>query len=309
MISTFNELRSTLEKRLREAGLAQFVNRERSQFLDLEGEVFAEVVLNDGSVLDEVEKIVHLAADEMKTQGVSLDSIVRALWEIVSVEYTGRTSSTPDLTNWRAAEEFRVVLRSGTRECHVIVNVTWGAIELLERKVGLREKEPSAALPPGHVVREMVGPIVRRFIEQALSRGGASYWDPLQFSQIELTATDMSFLMGQSTAFEELRQAISDAFDPPVLDSFLGSLAVSGIKKILDFDAVLPELSNMLGGAYRKGDTFSTSASELYRRLDRTEQELLRKYYHGKIDQLKRDPHFASLAEKYHIDLGPIGTG
>ncbi len=133
MISTFNELRSKLEKRLREAGLAQYVNRERSQFLDLEGEVFAEVVLNDGSVLDEVEKIVHLAADEMKTQGVSLDSIVRALWEIVSVEYSGRTSRTPDLTNLRAAEEFRVVLRSGTRECQVIVDVTCGAIELLER--------------------------------------------------------------------------------------------------------------------------------------------------------------------------------
>src|SRR6266852_2502793 len=298
MISTFNELRSTLEKRLREAGLAQFVNRERSQFLDLEGEVFAEVVLNDGSVLDEVEKIVHLAADEMKTQGVSLDSIVRALWEIVSVEYTGRTSRTPDLTNWRAAEEFRVVLRSGTRECHVIVNVTWGAIELLERKVGLREKEPSAALPPGHVVREMVGPIVRRFIEQALSRGGASYWDPLQFSQIELTATDMSFLLGQSTAFDELRQAISDAFDPPVVDSFLSSLSASGIK-LRDFDAVLPELSNMLGGAYRKSETFSTSASNLYRRLDRTEQELLRKYFKGKLDQLKSDPRFAALPNKY----------
>ncbi len=303
MILTFNELRSTLEKRLRDAGLAQFVNRERSQFLDLDGEVFAEIVLNDGSVLDEVEKIVDLAANEMKAQGVSLDSVVRTLWEIVSVEYSGRQSRTSDLTQLRAAEEFRVLLRSGARECSVAVNVTWGAIELLEHKIGLREAETSPVLPPGHVVREMVAPIVRKFIEQALSRGGISYWDPLQFSQRELTATDMSFLMGQSTAFEELRQAISDAFDPPVLDSFLGSLFVSGIK-LRDFDVVLPEFSNMLGGAYKRGETFSTSAPDLYRRLDRTEQELLRKYFQGKVDQLKTDGRFAGLAKKYSTIFG-----
>lgn len=308
MIFTLNELRSTLEKRLREAGLAHFVDREHSHFLDLDGEVFAEIALSDASVLDDVEKVVQLTADEMKTQGVSLDSVVRALWEIVSVEYSGRLSRTPDLTQVRAAEEFLANLRSGARQCRVIVDVHWGAIELLEHKLGVRDTETSGALPPGHIVREMVTPIVRKFIEQILSRGGTSYWDPLQDSQVEVTATDMSFLMGQSTAFEELRQAVSDAFAPTVLDSFLGSLSVSGIKKILDFDAVLPELSNMLGGAYRKGDTFSTSASDLYRRLDRTEQELLRKYYQGKIGQLTRDARFAALAEKHHIDLPSIET-
>jgi hypothetical protein len=304
MISTFHQLREMLEKRLRDAGLAQYINKERSQFLDLDGEVFAEIVLNDGSVLDEVEKVVRLAADEMKAQGVSLDSLVRAQWEIVSIRYSGQ-SRTPDLNNWIAAVEFRVVLRSGVRQCVVTMDVTWAALELLKHKLGLKDTETQRALPRGHVVREMVAPIVRKFLEQNLSRGGTSYWDPLQDSHIQLTATDMSFLLGQSTTFEELRQAISDAFDPSVLDTFLAGLSVSGTR-LDDFDAVLPELSNMLGGPYKKGETFSTSASDLYRRLDRTEQELLRNYFLGKVLKLKTDPQFADLAKKYPTVLGPI---
>lgn len=211
-------------------------------------------------------------------------------------------SGTLDLAQARAAVEFQVVLRSGTRQCPMIVNVSLGAIELLGHKLGIEESNTSA-LPAGHLANEMVAAVVRRFVEQALSRGGTSYWDPLQVSPIELTSTDMSFLMGQSTAFEELRQAISDAFEPPVLGSFLGSLAVSGIK-LHDFDAVLPDLSNMLGGAYKRGETFSTSTTELYRSLSRTEQELLRKYFQGRVEKLKRDPRFASVANKYSIVFG-----
>jgi len=274
-----DEVQTLLDRKLREANLAQFVNREHSQFLDLlPGELFVEVVLNDGSALDEVEKLVRQTAEELAHQGIKLDSVVRALWEIVSVEYSGQ-SKTPDLKQYRAAEEFRVLLRSGSRQHEVIVDVFWGALEILEHKLGLAHQgtSPDNALPAGHILREMVAPVVRTFLEEQLRHGGTSCWDPLLSSRLEFTATDMSFLLGQSTAFDELRQAISDAFDPPVIDSFLGSLSGSGIK-IHDFDAVLPDLSNMLGGAYRRGETFSTSASDLYRRLDRTEQELLRKY-------------------------------
>ncbi len=291
-----------LEKRLRDAGLAKYVNKERSQFLDLDGEVFAEIVLNDASVLEDAERIVQSAADEMKTQGIPLDSVVRALWEIVSIQYSGRLSRTPDSSQARAAVEFQVILRSGTRQCPTIVNVSLGGIELLSHKLGIQESDTST-LPAGHLANEIVATVVQKFVEQALSRGGTSYWDPLQVSQMELTSTDMSFLLGQSTAFEELRQAISDAFEPPVLDSFLGTLAVSGIK-LNDFDAVLPDLSNMLGGAYKRAKAFSTNATELYRRLDRTEQELLRKYFQGRVESLKKHPRFASVAKKYSIVFG-----
>jgi len=52
---------------------------------------------------------------------------------------------------------------------------------------------------------------------------------------------------------------------------------------------VLPELSNMLGGAYRRGETFSTSANELFQKLDRGEQELLKKYFYARVELLKSE--------------------
>ncbi len=299
MISTFHQLREMLEKRLHEAGLTEFIDWQSYQFLDLGGEAFIEVVVRDASRLEDAKRVVELAAEEIKTKGISVESVVRAQWEVVSVDYQG-PSYAGDPPQTLAADRFRVILRSGPKQHVVSMDVSFAAIELLKRKLGLRDSDAPQGLP------EMVAPIVQKFVEQNLSRGGTSYWDPLQDPRVELSATDMSFLMGQSTAFEELRQAIWDAFDPPVLDSFLVDLSVTGVKNVRDFDAILPELSNMLGGAYRKGDTFSTSATELYRRLDRTEQELLKKYYQGKIDQLERDPHFASLAKKYHFDEGPL---
>jgi len=295
MIATFHQLRDMLDKRLKEAGLTEFIDWQSYQFLDLGGEAFIEVVVRDASRLEDAKRVVELAAEDIKAKGISVDSVVRAQWEVVSVDYQG-PSYAGDPPQTLAADRFRVILRSGPKRHVVSMDVSFAAIELLKRKLGLRDSDAPQGLP------EMVAPIVQKFVEQNLSRGGTSYWDPLQDRLVELSATDMSFLMGQSTAFEELRQAISDAFDPPVLESFLGSLSVSGIKKIDDFDAVLPELSSMLGGAYRRGDAFSTNASDLYRRLDRTEQELLKKYYRGKIDQLKKVAGFASLAKKYHFD-------
>jgi hypothetical protein len=98
----------------------------------------------------------------------------------------------------------------------------------------------------------------------------------------------MLFVFGQSTAFNELWQAVSDAFEPPVLEPLLGSLTVSK-EKLRDFDAVLPELSNLLGGAYRRGAMFSTSANELFEKLDRGEQELLKKYLYARVELLKTE--------------------
>jgi hypothetical protein len=297
MILMADKLQSTLEKRIREAGLEEFYDGDRSQYLDLDGEVFAEIVLKDGSVLDVAEKLVRQTAEELAQQGIKLESVVRAMWDVESVEYLN-AATMPDFS-LRAADEFRVVVKSGRRQRQLRVHVTSAATEIVRHKLGLSGSIAADGLHPEYFLREILTPRVREFLEHELSRGGTGYWNPLQKdSPIVLTATDMSFLLGQSTAFDELRQAISDAFDPPVVDSFLGSLSASGIK-VHDFDAVLPELSNMLGGAYRKGETFSTSASDLFRRLDRTEQELLRKYFGGKLAQLKSDPRFAALPKKY----------
>ena len=297
MILIADKLQSTLERRISEAGLTEIYDGQRSQYLNLDGEVFAEIVLKDGSALDIAEKLLRQTAEELAQQGIRLDSVVRALWEVESVEYVD--GATTKGFSQLAADEFRAVVKSGRRERHLRVYVTWAATDIVRHKLGLRDSNATDSLHPEYFLREILTPLVRGFLEHLLSRGGTGYWNPLQEdSPIMLTATDMSFLLGQSTTFDELRQAISDAFDPPVLESFLGSLAASDIK-LRDFDAVLPELSSMLGGAYRSTNAFSINSHELYLRLERTEQELLKKYFQGKIEQLRSDPRFVEVVKKF----------
>ena len=285
---TSSQVEELIESRLQDTGLSKFVNRDYSQFLDVAEELFVEIVLNDGTALEDVEKIVRHTAQELKTQGVRLDSVVRAIWEVGKVDYIGPARGSSG--GLRAAYEFRVTLKSGERSHQVSVDVSWGAMEFLEHKLGLKKfvAGHDDALRQGHLDEVIVGNLVRSFVQYELSRGGTSYWNPLLDGRLDLNDTAMAFFLGQSTAFNELRQAISDAFEPAVVESFLASLAVSRVR-IRDFGAVLPELSNMLGGAYRRGETFSTSASELFQKMDRTEQELLKKYFYGKVEVLKSE--------------------
>jgi hypothetical protein len=295
---TLSQVVDLLDNKLREAGLSDFVNRKHSQFLDMEDNFFIEVVLDDGAVLEDVEKVVRITEEELKPQGGKLDIIVRAIWEVVQVQYVG-PSRTAD-GGLRAALAFRALLKSGRRNCHVMIDVFWGAMEFLERKLGLKKfvsGQPEAT-ERRHLTEEMANRVVESFLKHQLASGGTGYWNPLSYSELELNESAMSFILGQSTAFEELRQAIADAFDPPVLDSFVKGLSVSRIT-IKDFDAVLPEFSNMLGGAYRRGGTFSTSASELYGKLQRTEQELLKKYFNSKVAELRKDHQFSELRRKF----------
>lgn len=290
---TATQIEEMLERSLREANLSKVVNKEHSQFLDLGGELFVEIVLNDGAALDDVERIIRKMTEELKPQGVKLDSVVRALWEIIEVTYVGPSRAPGG--GLTAASAYRALLRSGTRECQVIIDVSWSATEFLERKLGLTEFTAKDRLP---LQQKMVAQMVTSLVEQQLSSGGTSYWSPLLAPRLELNETTMSFLLGQSAAFEELRNAISDAFEPPVLDSFVEGLALSQIR-ISDFNKVLSELSNMLGGAYRKGGTFSTSASELFNKLDRVEQELLKSYFQGKIESIKADGRFSEIVRRW----------
>jgi hypothetical protein len=278
------EIEELLDRRLREAGLSRFVNRDQSQFLDLQDELFVEIVLNDASRQENVEQIVRHTAQELKARSIKLDSVVRALWEIADVSYVGPSRSADG--GLRAAYEFHVDLKSGDRPQRVIVDVFWGAMEFLEQKLGLQKFRARNQWAKGHLDEEMVVKTVRSFVQHQLSLGGTSYWDPLMHPRLEMNDAAMLFLLGQSTKFNELRQAVSDAFEPPVVNSFLSGLVMLSAK-LHNFDAVLPELSNLLGGAYRAGQTVSTSAVELFQRLDRTEQELLKNYFYARVDRLK----------------------
>jgi hypothetical protein len=280
---TSTQVEELIERQLREAGLSNVVNKAHSQFLDMQSEIFVEIVLDDATHLEDVGKIVRNTAQELKVQNIKLDSVVRALWKILDVSFVGPSRSADG--GLRAATLYDVALKSGNRQHHIAVDVFWGAVEFLKQKRGLGKLTSKSKR---ELQTELVAKAVWSFVELELSAGGASCWDPVLHPHLEMNDAAMLFVFGQSTAFSELWQVVSDAFDHPVVDSFLGSLSASR-KKIQNFDAVLPELSNLLGGAYRKGATFSTSANELFQKLDRNEQELLKKYFYARVELLKSE--------------------
>jgi len=273
---TLIQIEEQLEHRLKEAGLAKFVLREQSQFLNLDDELFVELVLNDASALHDVERVVRHTAEELRANGIRLGSVIRALWEVVEVHFVGPCSAPSG--GIRAAWEFRATLNSGTRSCMVTVEVSEAALDVVRQKLGT----------DGDLDNNTIAGIVRNFLEVELSRGGTSYWDPLLNRRLSLYQAEMSFLLGYGTSFAELAQAVTDALEPPVLSSFLADLSRSGIR-IRDFDAVLPGLSNLLSGAFRSGEKLSTSASELFSKLKYTEQELLRQYFRRRVEKLEID--------------------
>jgi hypothetical protein len=289
MSMTSVQLEDLVEHQLREAGLFQFVSREHSQYLDLEdGLLFLELVLTDGTPLNDIEKIVRRTSDQVKAQGGKLDSVVRALWWVEEVRYIGPSRSPNG--GLRAAYAFEVTLMSGARRQRVTVDVSWGAVEFLRNKLGLGKFVSGSenALQKGHLTDELLGERVRSYIEHELSLGGISYWDPIRYPQRDLNDAAMFFLVGQSTAFYELWQAVTDAFEPPLVEGFLESLETTGVT-LHDFRTVLPEFSNMLGGAFRPGSKFSTSATDLFERADRAEQEMLKKYFFARVERLKTE--------------------
>jgi hypothetical protein len=294
---TSTQVEDLVEHQLRDAGLFKFVSREHSQFLDLGDELFVEVVLTDGTALNDVEKIVRRTSGEVKAQGGILDSVVRALWDVDEVRYIGPSRSSNG--GLRAAYEFEVTLKSGAKRQRVVVDVSWSAVEFLRQKLGLGKFVSGSenALQKGHLSDAVLAERVRSFVEHELSRGGTGYWDPILYPRLDLNDAAMLFLVGQSTTFYELWQAVTDAFEPPLVESFLESLEVAGVT-LRDFRTVLPEFSNMLGGAFRPGSKLSTSATDLFERMDRPEQEMLKKYFFARVERLKAES--PELVGRFH---------
>jgi hypothetical protein len=179
------ELGNLIKDRLGAAGLAQYLDETKEQYLEFPDGFFAEVVLKDGSRLSEAQRIVKSIEEELRKQGVELDAIVRAVWEVVAVTSAGMAPAGSG-----GFHRFIATLRSGQRECTVSVDVTGSALaEILDafRQGGLREYgvDQNAAL---------VG-IVSEFVRLELSYGGESYWDPILYPQRELNEAALSYLV------------------------------------------------------------------------------------------------------------------
>jgi hypothetical protein len=290
-----SELQKRIEVELALAGIMPVVDRDKSQFLTDLPDWFVEIVLHDASMQADAEQIVRKISAELRESEINLDAVVRSLWEVGKVWFSGPARTTEG--GLRAALDFRAQLRSGRRETEVRVDVTISALVVLRQQLG-KEDFVSGGWSPqrGDVDEQDIAAAVTRYLELQLSQGGTSYWDPLLDLHLDLNEPAMSYVLGHSTAFQELRTAITDAFSEPVRQSFIQSLDVSRVS-MADFDRVLPDLSNMLGGAYKRGQRFSVSAHELFDSLSRGEQELLRRYFLIQARKAKvEQPH---LAQEY----------
>lgn len=272
-----SELQKHIEVELALAGIMPVVDRDKSQFLTDLPDWFVEIVLSDASRQADAEQIVKEISSELRESQINLDAVVRSLWEVGRVWFAGPARTTEG--GLRAALDFRAQLRSGRRETEVRVDVTISALVVLRQQLG-KEDFVSGGWSPqrGDVDEQDIAAAVTRYLELQLSQGGTSYWDPLLDPHLDLNEPAMSYVLGHSTAFQELRTAITDAFSEPVRQSFIQGLDASRVS-MADFDRVLPDLSNMLGGAYKRGQRFSVSAHELFDSLSRGEQELLRRYF------------------------------
>ena len=136
--------------------------------------------------------------EELRKRGVELNAIVRATWEVISVENSGMAPQ-PDaslqqgrgvaLPGSAGAQRFIATLRSGKRECEIAVDVTastWGMMLAAFNHGALREY--------GTDRDEVLINIVAGFVRLELSYGGESYSDPMLKPGLTLNEDALEYL-------------------------------------------------------------------------------------------------------------------
>jgi hypothetical protein len=272
------EVQSILGSKIADAGLSKFIDFDRQRCAEFEGGLFVELAIRDSSRKRDIEEAIKTAQDILKKDHFELRVLLRTLWSIESIEFVG--PSRTDNGGIRAAVAFKGGLKSGNQRCAVTINVTIAAIDFIRQKLGLEPLYGHFGWAPdkGDVSKQCLEQVVRSYLTAELEGGDAGYWDPLSKPICDLDAAAVKLLLGESTAFRDLRAAIHDAFVGPGSKRFIAYLRNLGLKPE-NFDKILPELANTFGGSFANGDKFLVSASDLYNRLRPSEQDLLRCYF------------------------------
>jgi hypothetical protein len=186
---TSSELERLIRQRLEAAKLLQVLDEFKSQFLEFPDGLFAELVLNDGSRLVDVERIGRELRESLRKQGVDLDVIVRAVWTVREVgdPQPARGAS----GGIRSAWAFPATLVSGGLTVDVEVDVDTFAIDAIRRRLLDRGAQ-------GVDEKEVMKDVVQEFLKLQLSTGGESYWDPIRYPQPELRESTFAYLLGHS---------------------------------------------------------------------------------------------------------------
>jgi len=165
------DLQTQLEGRLAQAGLLPYLDKEESRFVDLEEDYLVELVARDSTKLPEFSRI----AEKVESENPRVKTLVRAHWEIDSVgqplpAYNVQTG-TP-----RTAAAYPVYLRSGQGRKEIWLEVSTLA-SMVFKNHGIDVKD-----------------VVREFVAEQLAKGGASYWDPERFPQLEINANMAEYI-------------------------------------------------------------------------------------------------------------------
>lgn len=278
------EIQSVIDGRIEQAGLAQFVDHDRQRVTEAQGGFFLELIIRDAARKKEFESVLRKAQEQLRANKIELEVFIRALWVVKSCEYQG--PSYAENGGLRSAVAFVVLVYSGGQECAVVVNVTIAAIDVVRRKLGLESLYGYFGWSPkkGDISQECLSQVIKGYAKSELDSELAGYWDPLVERTRDLNEAGMRLLLGESTAFRDLRTAIHGAFVGPGSKRFVEYLLTQRID-FRSFDQVLPELGNIFGGGFSRGDQFLVSSSDLYNRLRRVEQDLLRCYF-GEVVEL-----------------------
>ena len=181
------ELAKLIEDRLAVAGLTSYLDKRKEQYLEFPDGFFAEIVLIDGSRLDDAKGILRGIKEELARQGTDLDAIVRANWEVGEVTHMGLAPAKSG--GYKDAVRFIATLMSGSRECKVAVDISGAAHEEIRRKLS----EGSLSEYGRSEESALIG-IVIEFLRLELSLGGESHWDPIQYPQRELNGAALLYL-------------------------------------------------------------------------------------------------------------------
>ena len=185
------ELERRVKERLNEAELLVHLDGSGSQFLEVPGP-FVELVMNDGSKLPQARQVVDALRVEFREQDLELDAVVRALWQIASVNYVGQCRS--ESGSIRTAECYSVSLACGLGRKVVTVEVGYGAIETVRATLG--SKWPSEVTASNEAMERMV----RAFVQEHLDQGGTSYWDPERNAILQMNAATLQHVWACSAA-------------------------------------------------------------------------------------------------------------
>ena len=258
-----------LTERLRSERLLGSVIEKR--VLEFPSEFLAEVVLNDGTKLEDAKRLAGAVQHELREKGIGLDTIVRAQWDVETVKKVAG-SELAGVPAGPVGLLFQGILRAGGCTQDVWVDVTSPAYQVL-RPLGGAD--------------QALGDSVRAFLRHRLSVGGPGYWDPVRDSRLELDAKAAQYLRWRP--YQQLKGSVDRALRRSFEDArrFLERFSGTG-KKASDFNGALGEL----GGpavTFARGEQLLTTNDQLYDLLLDTEKKELEAYYSRELERACKD--------------------